>query len=383
MADILIPNYQPYMSNLKKIISKYPLLIFLLALVLLFIIIFVGNQIRKQDVDKSVKKEVVKTVNIFDTNSNIQAPITGEVDRADIVILRATANGIVTKSLTAGNEVYRGKEIIKLSDTYSGSSQAGAAAALADRNVQFQKETVDTQRDILKAEKKDLKRTKDLQARIAWKQHYLQERSVELAHDTAQLQAVQAYASVALFQTIAPLAGQLEEVTVKIGDYVQAGKVLAVLKANDVNDTRITAHISAERAAHIDIGSEVTAEYKDRNIPLEIVHLSQSGTGGQSYTLTFRVTKENLGNIDDGSFVKINLPLKSEDNILVPLDSVHFSSDSSEVYILEDSTAHIKKVTLGDVIGSYIVVTDGLNENVNVIMDRNVADGEQVQIENL
>jgi len=371
------------MSNFKKIISKYPLLVFLLALTLLFIVIFVGKKMREQDINEPTKKEVVKTVTIFDTNSNIQSPITGEIDRADIIVLRATANGIVTKGLKAGDKVYRGREIVKLSDTYSGSSQAGAAAAVANRNAQFQKETVGTQRDILKAEKKNLRRTKDLQARIAWKQHYLQERSVELTHDTAQLQAAQAGASAALFQTIAPLAGHLEEVSVRVGDYVQAGTVVAVLKADNADDVQITANIGAGRAAHIDIESEVTAEYKGNKIPLEIVHLSQSGTGGQSYTLTFHVDKEVLGNVDDGSFIKINLPLESEENILVPLDSVHFSSDSSEVYILEDNTAQIKKVTLGDVIGSYIVITDGLDKNVNVIMDRNVTNGEQVQINNL
>ena len=365
---------------MKKLLSKYPLITFLLLLALLFAIIFVGKKMRSQETEEISKKETVKTVEIFDTTQKIQAPITGEVDRADTIILRATANGIVTRALKAGDKVYRGKEIIKLSDTYSGSSQARAAAAVAQRNAQFQNETSDTQRDILKAQKKDLNKTKQREARIARKQHFIQERSVELAHDTAQLQAAQAYATVALFRTVAPLAGQLEEVTVKIGDHVQAGKVLAVLKATDTNDIRITAHIGAERAAHIDMESDITAYYKNTTIPLEIIHLSQSGTGGQSYTLTFDVNKDNISDIEDGSFVEINLPLKSEENILIPLDSVHFSTDSAEVYILENERAKLKTITLGEVIGSYITVTDGLEKNTKIIMDRNVTDGEKIQV---
>lgn len=425
---------------MKKLISKYPLTTFLLLLALLFAVIFVGKKMRSQEAEEVAKKEVVKTVEIFDTSKKLQVPITGEVDRADTIILRATANGIVTRTLKAGDKVYRGKEIMKLSDTYSGSSQAGAAAAIAQRNAQFQNETSDTQRDILKAQKKDLNRTKDRQARIAWKQHFIQERSVELAHDTAQLQASQAYATVALFRTVAPLPGQLEEVTVKVGDYVQAGKVLAVLKTNDTNSTRITAHIGAERAAHIDVESQITAQYKNKTIPLEIIHLSQSSTGGQAYTLTFRVSKDEVENIDDGSFIEINLPLmsssanyslqgvensvlgddeknetmlehhqdlrnkskakfsrtseewlveediESEENVLVPLDSVHFSTNSAEVYVSKDNnkntTAELKTITIGEVIGSYIIVTSGLEKNSKIIMNRNVTNGEKITISN-
>lgn len=336
---------------------------------------------RSQETEVLSKKEVVKTIKIFDTSKKLLTPITGEVNRADTVILRATSNGIVTRALKAGDKVYRGKEIIKLSDTYSGSSQAEATAAIAQRNAQFQNETSDTQRDILKAQKKDLKKTKKRQDRIAWKQHFIQERSVELAHDTAQLQAAQAYASVALSRTVAPLAGQLEEVTVGVGDYVQAGKILAVLKTNTSDDTRITAHIGAERASHIDIKSEITAKYKDKIIPLEIVHLSQNSTGGESYTLTFSIGKDKLENINDGSFIEIYLPLQSEENILIPLDSVHFSTDKAEVYTLaENMTTKLKTVTLGEVVGSYIVVTDGLEKNAKIIMDRNITDGEKIKI---
>ncbi len=357
---------------------------------------------RDQGTESSLKKNLVKNVEIFDTSAKLLAPISGEVDRTDTIILRATTNGVVTRSLKAGDKVYRGKEIIKLADTYSGSSQAEAAAAVAQRNARFQNETSDTQRDILKAQKKDLKKTKQRQDRIAWKQHFIQERSVELAHDTAQLQAAQAYATVALFKTVAPLAGQLEEVTVNIGDYVQVGKVLAVLKTNHPNDTRITAHIGAERASHIDLESNIAAQYKGQSIPLEIIHLSQSSTGGEAYTLTFNIPKNKMPNIDDGSFLEINLPLKSEDDILIPLDSVHFSANSAEVYVAskagllehndseakspafnEDAEntylAKLKTITLGDVIGSYIIVTGGLEKNTKIIMDRNVTDGEKVE----
>ncbi len=377
---------------MKKLISKYPLVIFLLLLALLFVVIFVGKKMRSQDTEKTDEKRIIKTVTIFDTSKKISAPITGEVKRADTIVLRATNNGIVTRALKAGDKVFKGKEIVKLSDTYAGTSQAEAAAALAQRNAQFQNETSNTQRDILKTEKKDLRRTKDKEARIAWKQHYIQERSIELAHDTAQLQANQAYATVALSRTTAPLAGQLEEVTVKVGDFVQAGKILAVLKTTNSNDITITAHIGSNRASYIDVESKMTALYKRQPIPLKLIHLSQSSTGGEAYTLTFSAPKELLPNINDGSFIEINLPLESEKDILIPLDGVHFSTNNAEVYTankIKNDTAttnqnnyitQIKTVTLGQVIGSYILVTDGLEKNAKIIMDRNITDGVKVII---
>ncbi len=371
---------------MKNIITKYPLLVFLLSLSLLFVIIFVGKKMRSTKMEETQQREIIKTVTILDTSKKILTPITGEVDRADTLILRATSNGIVTRALKAGNKVYRGQEIIKLSDTYNGSSLAEAAAAVARRNAQFQNETSDTQRDILKAQKKDLRRTKDRQARIVWKQHFIQERSVELAHDTAQLQAAQASAAVALSKTVAPLGGRLEEVTVRVGDYVQAGKVLAVLKTNTTDDIQITAHIGAERASHIDVTAKITALYKGQIIPLKIIHFSQNSTGGEAYTLTFSASKDELANINDGSFIEIKLPLDSDKDVLVPLDSVHFSTDTAEVYVVkknnEDLVAELKTVTLGEVVGSYVIVMDGLEKDAKIIMDRNILNGEKIRINN-
>lgn len=374
------------MKFIKKLFTKYPLITFLLLLVLLFAVIFIGKKVRTPETKEDTKKEVVKTITVFDTSQKLQTPITGEVDRADTIVLRAISNGIVTRALKAGDKVYHGKEIVKLSETYSGTSRAEAAAALAQRNAQFQNETSGTQRDILKAQKKDLKRTKDIQARIAWKQHFIQERSVELAHDTAQLQAAQAQASVALSRTTAPLSGQLEEVTVKVGDYVQAGKVLAILKTDTTDGIHITAHIGAERAAHIDLDSKITARYKNKVIPLEIIHLSQSSTGGESYTLTLEADKNKMSDINDRSFIEISLPLQSEDDILIPLDSVQFSTDNAEVYLAKNNngieTVELKTITLGEVIGSYVIVTGGLEKNSKVVMSRNVTPGEKILIDN-
>jgi multidrug efflux pump subunit AcrA (membrane-fusion protein) len=130
---------------------------------------------------------------------------------------------------------------------------------------------------------------------------------------------------------------------------------------------------------YIDIKKPITAKYKNKLIPLEIVHLSQSGSNNQSYTLTFRTNKESLNNINDGSFIEINLPLHSEEGILIPLDSVHFSTDRAEVYVLDNTKAKLKTITLGEVIGSYIVVTNGLVSGDAIIIDRNVVDGEEIK----
>ena len=80
---------------MKNLITKYPLITFLLSLMLLFAVIFVSNQMRSQDTETVNKKEIIKNIEIFDTSKKLLTPIIGEVDREDTIVLRLLLMGLL------------------------------------------------------------------------------------------------------------------------------------------------------------------------------------------------------------------------------------------------------------------------------------------------
>ncbi len=371
------------MKKILKYIVHFPLITFVFSLVILFGVIFMGNKLRTQSFENDLdEQESIKQVTLYNpqTEKNL-AIVEAEVDRADTLVLIATANGIVTRMLEEGDEVTRGGEIMKISDTYSGSSQVAAAAAVSARNTQYQKDVLEIQDDILDYQRDEVRRTGDEEARIEKKQITLQKRAAEFSYDSARLQRNQAYAATALYKTVAPFSGVIQESLVRKGDYVSFGQKVALLKSQNLKEVRLVAYVGKERAANIDIEGDFFAKNdKGEEVSLEIIHIAQSGVGAQSYAVTLEPQEKDRENFKEGSFVEVKLPIKAEKGIFVPIDAIHYGDNSSEVYVLDNDHAVVKKVELGSLIGSQVLVLEGLTKEDSVIMDRSITDGQKVSV---
>ncbi len=371
------------MKRILKYIVRFPLITFALSLVLLFGVIFMGNKLRAQSGENNLnEQESVKQVILYNPQAEkYSAVVEAKVDRADTLTLVATANGIVTRMLEEGNKVARGGEVMKISDTYSGSSQAAAAAAVSARNTQYQKDVLEIQDDILDYQRDEVRRTGDEEARIEKKQITLQKRAAEFGYENAQLQKNQAYAATALYKTVAPFSGVIQEALVRKGDNVFSGQTVALLKSQDSKEVRLVAYVGEERAANIDVEGEFFAKIENgTRIPLEIIYIAQSGIGAQSYAVALESQEKDQESFKEGSFVEVELPIKAEEGIFVPIDAIHYGDDSSEIYVLENDRAVVKKVSLGSLIGSQVLVVEGLSRDELIIMDRSITDGQKVSV---
>lgn len=372
------------MKNILKLPARFPLITFVISLGFLFGAIFIGNKLRTDSAQENIgENENIKQVMLYNPQKERDSAIVeAQVDRADTLVLVATANGIVTRILGEGKKVSTGAEIMKISDTYSGSSQAAASAALSVRNTQYQKDVLETQEDILDYQRDQINKTGSDETRIEKKQIALQRRAVEFGYDSARLQQNQAYATTALYKTVAPFGGVIQESLVRIGDSVSPGQKVALLKSEDSKEVRLVAYVGKQRAANIDVDGEFFARTEvGERISLEIIHIAQGGVGDQSYAVTLNPKKKEDRDIfKEGSFVEIELPIKSQEGIFIPIDTVHYGDTDSEVYILENEKAVVRKVELGPVIGSQVLVVKGINKDNLIIMDRSVTDGQKVSI---
>lgn len=369
------------MSKVGNFINRFPLIVFVLALATLFAILFYGEKTRKAEVEEAADgSSIVRDVDVFDASGSISVPVLAEVDRADTITLVATTSGIVTRVAGENQFVYHGTEVMRLSDTYSGSSQAATNVALAKRALEYQEEVYDDQETILEIQEDAINKTDRDEIKIARKQVSLQEEANEFNLDNAQLKLKQANASLALYRTVAPFTGKIQSTFVRVGDRVNAGDPIAVLKAENQADTKIVAYVGKSRAAAINLGGDVIAHIDGQEVPLTIVHIASAPTKAGSYAITLGVPMEQSSLASDGSFIKVDLPIAvDEGEILAPLDAVHYGENGPEIYVIRESVAVAVPVELGAVMGSYVIIRSGLADGEQVITTRGISAGESVQ----
>ncbi len=367
------------MRKLAKMIGRFPVVAFVIGLAIIFAAVYGGQMMRAQEVSEGDKQVKARTVETFAVGESREIVVQGEVERADTITLVATTSGIVRRTLAEGNYVVKGQQVVLLGDSYTGESAAQVALEQTQISFDYQKEVFELQEDIYDTQEDGINKTGSDESRIAQKQIDLQERANEFALDNAKLAHESAHAQVARYTIGAPFTGTLESQFVRIGDQVSAGTPLGVLRAQNTHDALIVAYVSKARAANIDLTGETYAMVGSKKAPLQITHIAKAPTRVGAYAVTFSVSPADTELFTDGGFIEIHLQLAGEVGTqFVPLDSVRYSAEGPEIYIVKDGKAHAIPVELGEVVGSSVIVVSGIKGDDEVILDRAVSDGEIV-----
>ena len=114
--------------------------------------------------------------------------------------------------------------------------------------------------------------------------------------------------------------------------------------------------------------------------------VSRDATNGVLYSVIYQLDDSLAFNLTDATYINVKIPVGVADttNIdpFIPLDCVIQTQDEAFVFIAENGIAHSKKITLGQIQGRYVEALTGLPKNAQVIIDRNVIDGDKVSVSN-
>lgn len=222
----------------------------------------------------------------------------------------------------------------------------------------------------------------ELQTDITKKQLGLQEKSLDLARQTSALQLQLAQVNEANYFPVSPFAGTVERVHVQVGQTVTPGTVLVTI-AGDSRTATAQAFVPINIARSISKLTPSILHLPNQTLDLTPIYVSQEATQGQLYSVIFAIPEDVQTNLTDRSYIKIEVPLGSSyslsTDLFVPIDSVHQTQDEAFVFIVKNSQAQSRKVTLGDVQGDSIQVLSGLNEKDQIIINRNILAGDRVK----
>ncbi len=308
---------------------------------------------------KITEDSIDETKSLIDLNEEIITYLDENIERYE-----ATDSGNVNRDQIAGAK--------QLKSSYQ-SALNGLKTSL--RNAEYQ-----TDDDEAYAELSDL--TKD----ITKKQLELQEKALDLSLQISELQYRLAQVGESTAHPTSFSNGDVEKIHVRLGQSVNPGDVLFTISGCDKAAT-ITALVTQQIAASISPFTASSLQLTNGQVlSLVPVYVSKEATDGTMYSVEFSLPEDVYSQVTDGEYLQIEIPVGYPDTSAVvpfiPLDAVYQSSEGAFVFIHQDGTAQMKPVQLGEVYGQFVQVNQGLETADQVILNRNVIQGDTVELVN-
>lgn len=192
------------------------------------------------------------------------------------------------------------------------------------------------------------------------------------------LRAAQANYAKTVIRT--PIAGTVNSLSVKEGDYVNTFAPVAIIANNDALE--ITTYVGESDRERITVGQTVMIEQQYTGIITQIAPAVDPVTK----KVEVKIQSES-SNISNGDTVTINVSADAviDDEqtgpIIVPITAVKFSAENGQVLSVNNEGILVSHdVVLGDIIGSFIEVREGITRDEMIVIDaRGLNAGQHVE----
>lgn len=216
---------------------------------------------------------------------------------------------------------------------------------------------------------------------IAQKQLDIQEKALKLSQETSALSLRMAQVQEAAYFPSAPFDGVVERVYVNPGDSVNPGTPLLVL--HGAQTLKLVARVPQNIARNASLIEESVIHIGEMTIKLTPSYISNEATDGDLYTIDYTIPSEFQNKITNNEYLTIDLPVGTAQTSgvipFIPIDSVYQTESNAYIFIDKKGVATAQTITLGQVMGSYVEVRNGLSTGDTVILTRNVIAGDKIK----
>ncbi|OAM96362.1 membrane fusion protein, multidrug efflux system [Pelosinus fermentans] len=325
--------------------------------------------------EKAVPVKAIKVIQQDVTRANEYA---GQVQGKNEVKIQARVSGnIVEKMVSGGDVVKKRQPLFRIDSIQYESTLLSAQAQLVQAEANWENSRIDTERyqNLLNAAAISEQRLTTQKAT---------ERQNEALVASYRALVKKAQDDVNSTLVVSPIDGRIDVNDVGVGTYVQAGSTtLVTMGALDSvfvqfnmseNEYLNLRQVSQNHIANSGWGEDVMITLSNGAVyPIKgKVTQADRGLANNSGTLTLKASFANPdGILIPGMFARVKIPGIPERNaILVPQRAVQQVLDKSLVTIVNaDNTAEPRSVILGEKVGSYYLIKEGLTANDTVVVE--------------
>ncbi len=221
----------------------------------------------------------------------------------------------------------------------------------------------------------------ELQKDITLRQLNLQEHALNVSVEVSRMQLQIAQITEASMHPVAPAAGIIQKVHVRLGEAVNPGTPLITLAGNS-GQLNAVAYVPQSVSQNISKIEPSFLYFGSRKISAFPVFISDEAVQGSLYAVKFAIPSEYYSSLTDDSFIRVEIPIGYADTTasipFIPIDSVYQNKTAAYIFVNEKGKAKSRELMLGSVFGQFVQVESGLRAGDRVIVNRNIIEGDPV-----
>ena len=220
---------------------------------------------------------------------------------------------------------------------------------------------------------------------IALKKLDVQEKQLDMSKEISSLQLAVARVNEAMYYPASPFSGVVERVFVKQFDFVSPGIPLMIIsqvvEEDPISAVAFVSKDIAQLVSQLEMSILHIGNEKIEAIPS---YVSSEAVSGSLYAVYYSVPDKYNKALTDGGYISIEIPVGYPDSIastpFVPIDAVYQTRSRAYLFVSENGKAVSREVVLGQIFGRFVEVESGLQSSDQVIIDRNIIDGDIVSV---
>jgi RND family efflux transporter MFP subunit len=312
--------------------------------------------------------------------ANIYARATGYIDKRPVDIGDHVKSGDLLAQITAPELDHQ------IAQAEATLAQARATLLQAQANTDLARVTNERQVPLVKQGWSSLQQGDQTRLSLQAQQAQVSVAQANIASWEAQLQVLKQ--QKAYQRVVAPFDGVITQRNIDVGDLMQAdatsGTFMFSVMKSDV--LRIFVYVPQDQAFGVAPGVEAVVrvpEIPDRTFPGKVTRIADALQPGTRTLLTEIDVPNPDGALSPGIYCTVDLKIPQKTRaMMVSAAAVIFNQDGLQVAVVENGTAHLRKISVARDLGTAVEVSDGLKPGDRVIVNPMVdlVDGSKVAV---
>ncbi len=184
----------------------------------------------------------------------------------------------------------------------------------------------------------------------------------------------------------APFSGVVTAKLSEIGAFAAPG--VPLLQITDISTLKFTVNVpeSDLKLFQSNQNYSISADaFPEISLNGKLTMIGSKANIGNSFPIQFQVENTKQSTIKSGMFGKVSLTKnKTKQGIIIPSSAIINSENQTQVYVIKNSKAILKTITISKNIGNKTIVSGGLNVGDIIVINGfiNLFDGASVLIKN-
>jgi len=272
--------------------------------------------------------------------------------------------------------------ILEIEDEDSQASLNGAPLSTYAVTLAALQGTLNASRSSVENAIAGLKNTQEalLRAELASINKELSSSNAQVKQALGSLRGAQASLNKTIMRS--PIAGEVNSLSIKTGDFVSAFTQVAEIANN--NALEISTTVNEKDSTRISVGQIVTIEGDIEGVITAIAPALDNVTKKIEVKIATESSELINGDTVNISVRDTDAVVKSSGPLLIPITAIKFSDVNGTVFTVADNRLVSHDVVLGAIQGSSVEIIEGLTADMKIVVDaRGYVEGQEVEAVNV